>query len=164
VKQIKIYTDGGNSSKNAVGGWACVIIMPNDVEVEMSGAYLDITNNQAELAAVIEGLGYVYENENPKQVAVEVITDSEYVKKGATDWLPKWKTNGWKSKSKEPVKNKPLWEAIDAYLQEMNVKFTWVRGHSGDNYNEKADKLATSAYKKLAKSKQDSDKVDKRKS
>lgn len=153
MKQIKIYTDGACSAKNNIGGWGTLIIYPNDVEVVMSGTFPDATNNQMELWAVIEALNYIHDKENINHVAIEVVSDSEYVVNGITDWLPKWRQNGWKSKSKEPVKNRPLWEAIHEMTKDLQIKFTWVRGHAGDANNERVDKLAVNAYKDVIKKK-----------
>ena len=153
MKQIKIYTDGACSAKNHIGGWGCVIVMPNDVEVEMSGTFPDATNNQMELWAVIEALNYIHTYENINHVSIEVVSDSEYVVNGITDWLPKWMQNGWKSKSKEPVKNQPLWEALHTMTKDLKIKFSWVRGHAGDAMNERVDKLAVNAYKDVIKKK-----------
>lgn len=134
--------------KNGVGGWGAILKYPNDKEVVMSGAFLGVTNNQMELWGVIEALSYIEENENLNHVSVEVVSDSEYVVNGVQEWLPRWIDNGWKSRS-GPVKNQPLWITIHTLVNKMKVKFTWVRGHNGDEYNEKVDKLAVGAYTKI---------------
>lgn len=145
MKNIKVYTDGSSSPKLKNGaGWACIIVMPNTTEIVLSGRFLEATNNQVELWACIEALSYIKENENLNHVTVEVITDSEYLQKGATEWLPRWVSNGWKSRAGE-VKNRPIWEALSNIMDGMNVQFKWVRGHNGHEYNERCDKLATQA-------------------
>ena len=144
MKNIRIYTDGASSAKDNIGGWAALIIYPNNVEVELFGHYVGATNNQMELLAVIEGLSYIFDNENCNQISVEVISDSEYVVNGISSWLPRWIKSGWKSKG-GPVKNKPLWEALHSLVTVIPTKFTWTRGHSGDIYNERVDKLAVAA-------------------
>lgn len=153
MKQIKIYTDGGVSPKNGVGGWGVIILYPNNTEVVISGSFKDVTNNQMEIWAVIEALSYIAEKENLNHVNVEVVSDSRYIVDGVGEWLQRWKSNGWKSRT-GPVKNKPLWQAIDNLVSKMQVKFTWVRGHNGDEYNERVDKLAVGAYQKVIKDKE----------
>ena len=148
MKRIIIYADGSSSGKVGPGGWGTIIIYPNDTEVVMSGSFLSSTNNQMEIWAFIEGLDYIEKHENINQVAVQVISDSEYLIKGANEWLNKWTTNGWKSKTGE-VKNRPLWEAIHKYKSMMKIEFLWVKGHNNNEYNERVDKLAHAAYKKL---------------
>jgi len=141
MKQIKIYTDGSGCSSDGPGGWASIIIYPNDKVIELAGGYISATNNQMELMGILEGLWYIREHENIHQVAVEIISDSEYCVNGFNEWLRKWKVNNWKSKT-GPVRNKPLWVAIDEATKDMNIKFSWCRGHNGTEHNERADKLA----------------------
>lgn len=150
MKRLKIYTDGGVSMKNGVGGWGAIILYPNDKEVVMSGVYLACTNNQMELMSAIEGLSYVHENENMNHTSVEVITDSEYLQKGITEWVPQWIKNGWKSRT-GPVKNKVLWEVLYNLTHGHKITFKWVRGHNGDVMNERVDKIAVEAYQNYLK-------------
>ena len=148
MKKITVYTDGGVSMKNGVGGWAAILVYPNDKEVVMSGTFLGITNNQMEIWPCIEALSYIEEHENLNHVSVEIISDSQYVVNGSSEWLPRWIAKGWKTKT-GPVKNQPLWAAMHTLLGKMKVKFTWVRGHSNNPYNERCDKLAVGAYTKV---------------
>lgn len=153
MKQIKIYTDGSGCSIDGPGGWASIIIYPNDKIVELSGGYLSATNNQMELMAILEPLWYLIEHENLNHISIEIVSDSEYCVKGFSEWLPKWQKNGWKSKT-GPVKNQPLWKAMIEATKNMHIKFSWCRGHVGIEYNERADKLAGEQRLKM-KEKQD---------
>lgn len=152
MKKLKVYTDGGCSMKNKIAGWAFLIIDPTtkQVAVQQSGTFENITNNQCEIYAVLEALHYIRCYEDIYNIEVEVVSDSEYVVKGSTTWIKQWKGKGWKT-STGPVKNKVLWEVLDNFLQEMRVTFTWVRGHSSDTFNNKVDKLAVDAYKRVIK-------------
>ena len=140
---VELHTDGACSGNPGPGGWGAILIW-GDYEKELSGATHDTTNNRMELQAVIEGLNML-----KKRCAVTVYTDSQYVLKGATEWLHNWKRNGWKNSAKKPVENKDLWEALDIALQNHHVKFIWVKGHNSDPLNERADELAVNARLKL---------------
>lgn len=147
---LKVYTDGGNSAKNQVGGWAAVFVRDDKSVLELSEGYdNNPTNNHMELGAVIGALAYMLDHpELGKDVTV--VSDSEYVVKGASIWLNGWKLKNWKSTT-GPVKNKILWEAIDELKKHLNITWTWVKGHTGNKWNERADKLCVAAYKKLLK-------------
>jgi ribonuclease HI len=142
--QVVLFTDGACRGNPGPGGWAYILRHPaTGVEKEDSGGSPQTTNNQMELQAVIEGLGAL-----KRRSAVEVITDSVYVAKGAREWLPGWKRNGWRRREKNrwaPVKNVELWQAIDALLAQHDVRFTTIAGHSGHVENERCDELAVAA-------------------
>lgn len=145
---IQIYTDGGNSAKNKVGGWAAVFVQNDKKLLELSEGYDNSpTNNHMEMGAVIGALSYVLDHPELGR-AVTIVSDSEYVVKGASEWLEGWKRKNWKSTT-GPVKNKVLWEAIDALKGQLDITWTWVRGHDGNKWNERADKLCVKAYKDL---------------
>ena len=140
---IKIYTDGSCLGNPGNGGWAAIII-EDEKKTSIKGSKKDTTNNQMELRAVIEGLKIL---KRPCQV--EIFTDSVYVGKGITDWMAKWKSNGWRrreGKSWKPVKNVELWQLLDEQLGRHSVKYTRVAGHSGHPENERCDELAVQAY------------------
>lgn len=136
MKQIKLYTDGACSGNPGPGGWGAVLLY-GDHEKEISGAVADTTNNRMEMLAVIEGLRALKD-----KCEVTIFTDSTYVMKGMTEWLSGWKANGWKTAAKKPVKNQDLWLELEAELAKHAVTWQWVKGHAGDEYNERADKLA----------------------
>jgi len=139
---ITIYTDGACSGNPGPGGWGAILFW-NGHEKELSGGELDTTNNRMEMMAVIEGLKAL-----KKPSVVDIYTDSKYVKQGVEEWLEGWKARGWKTAAKKPVKNQDLWEQIDSALSGHEVTFYWVKGHSGDENNERVDKLAVAAIPK----------------
>ena len=139
--KIKIYTDGACSGNPGKGGWGAVLICSDkDEEVYLSGADKLTTNNKMELTATIESLKSIIK---PSQI--ELYTDSQYVKNGISSWIINWKNNGWKTANKKPVANKELWIELDKIVQFHNVTWFWVKGHSGNHYNEIADQLAVKA-------------------
>ena len=145
--EVVLYADGACSGNPGPGGWAFILRHPaSGKELQQSGAERDTTNNRMELAAVIGGL------ESLKRAAsVELVTDSTYVGKGLTEWLPKWKANGWRRRDGArwvEIKNEDLWRRLDALLEKHRVRFTHVRGHSGHPENERCDTLAVAAYQK----------------
>jgi ribonuclease HI len=133
---IEIFTDGACSGNPGPGGWG-VYIVDGDRTRELYGGEPDTTNNRMEMQAVIEALRTVSADE-----PVVLYTDSQYVKNGITSWIHGWKKNGWKTASKKPVKNKDLWIALDDLSSERKIEWRWVKGHAGDEGNEKADELA----------------------
>ena len=141
---VHLYTDGGNPGP---GGWAFVLKHPaSGKSIERSGGERDTTNNQMELMAVIAGLETL-----KRRSRVELFTDSVYVGKGISEWMPKWKANGWRRKEGSklvPVKNEDLWRRLDALLAKHHVKYTRVAGHSGHPENDRCDELAVAAYQK----------------
>lgn len=136
---IEIYTDGACSGNPGPGGWGAILKW-NGHEKELSGGEGDTTNNRMEMMAVIKALEAL-----KKPSDVTIYTDSKYVLQGATEWLEGWKARGWKGANKKPVKNQDLWEQIDSVIQKHNVKFIWIKGHSGHEFNERVDKLAVAA-------------------
>lgn len=142
-KNVEIYTDGSCLGNPGVGGWG-VLMRYGTTEKKISGSCLDTTNNRMELFAAIVAL------EQLKRSAIVVLTtDSKYVQRGVTEWLPGWKKNNWRTAAKKPVKNKDLWERLDMQLQHHEIKWKWVKGHSGQRENEIVDLLANDAAKKL---------------
>lgn len=141
---VQLFTDGACSGNPGPGGWAFILRHPaSGAEREGSGGADNVTNNQMELQAVIEGLRAL-----KAPASVEVVTDSEYVAKGSRDWLPGWKRNGWKRKENgklKPLKNLDHWQEIDRLLSEHEVRFTVVRGHAGHPENERCDQMAVAA-------------------
>jgi len=135
-KRVTIFTDGACSGNPGPGGWGALLRF-NGHEKELQGGAPETTNNRMELTAAIEGL-----NALKRPCRVALYTDSEYLKNGISDWLARWKANGWKTARKKPVKNADLWQALDAALQRHEVEWHWVRGHSGEPGNERADALA----------------------
>jgi ribonuclease HI len=135
---IIIYTDGGCIPNPGRGGWAALIRYP-DREVELSGAENNSTNNRMELMAAINGLDSL--NGSPQ---VQVFTDSEYLKKGITEWLPNWRKRGWKRKG-GTLANQDLWMRLDSLTQKFQIEWKWVRGHAGNILNEKVDRLVRQA-------------------
>jgi ribonuclease HI len=144
VPHVVLFTDGACRGNPGPGGWAYILRHPaSGVEKEQSGGAPQTTNNQMELQAVIEGLDAL-----KRRSAVEVVTDSVYVAKGAREWLPGWKANGWRRREKNrlvPVKNVELWQALDALMARHDVRFTTIAGHSGHAENERCDELAVAA-------------------
>ncbi len=144
AKDISIYTDGACSGNPGPGGWGTIIVYPDGSEDILSGGESKTTNNRMELAAVIEGL-----KKTPTGTCGVVVTDSEYVKKGITEWIKNWVRNGWKTASKNPVKNRDLWQQLLALTEERNISWEWVKGHSGHPLNERCDSLARSEIDKF---------------
>jgi ribonuclease HI len=140
---VKIWCDGACSGNPGPGGWGA-IVEENGVRRELSGGRARTTNNQMELLGLIEALKSVAPG-----TRVEVVTDSDYVCKGVTTWMRGWKRNGWKTASKQPVKNQDLWEELDALLASRPHRMEWVRGHNGHAENERCDELAREAIKNL---------------
>ena len=136
---IEIFTDGACSGNPGPGGWAA-ILRYGEHEKELSGGEKATTNNRMELMAVIEGLKAL-----KKRSPVTIHTDSRYVMDGAAKWLTGWKTKGWKTADKKPVKNEDLWRLLDAEMARHQIDWIWVAGHSGHPENERADQLARDA-------------------
>lgn len=141
---VEIFTDGACRGNPGPGGWACLLRHPaTGKEKELSGGDPHTTNNQMELMGVIQGLTALQTS-----TQVKVITDSTYVAKGSSEWLPGWKRNQWQRKEKgrlKPVKNVELWQQLDELLQKHSVKFELVKGHAGHPENERCDELAVAA-------------------
>jgi len=141
---IEIYTDGACLGNPGPGGWGVLIIEGNERR-EHNGGEADTTNNRMELMAAIRAL-----EETSGAPQVILYTDSQYVKNGINSWIHGWKRNGWKTASRKPVKNKDLWEALDAQITGRDIEWRWVKGHAGDPGNERADELASSAAQAFA--------------
>ena len=149
--KFKAYTDGACSGNPGVGGWGAVLLAEKNNKIikrkEISGGLVDTTNNQMELIAAIETLKAL-----KKYTEICIITDSNYVKKGITEWLPSWKKNNWKTSSKKPVKNKELWERLDELNLSKNINWSWVKAHNVDEFNNQVDILARKAAENLTES------------
>ena len=135
-KRVTLYTDGSCKGNPGVGGWG-VVLEYGEYRKELFGGDVGTTNNRMELMAAIAGLSAL-----KSQCVVELYTDSVYVKDGITKWLSNWKSNGWRTASKKPVANQDLWEQLDQAVSDHQVNWHWVKGHSGDPGNERADELA----------------------
>ena len=143
LPRVTIYTDGSCLGNPGPGGYAA-ILLAGDHRLELSQGYAGTTNNRMELMAAIAGLETL-----KVKSAVELVTDSQYVKKAFTDrWLVGWKKNGWRTAAKQPVKNQDLWRRLDALIQAHEVSWRWVRGHAGHTENERCDELARAAAAK----------------
>ncbi|MHA1538962.1 MAG: ribonuclease HI [Alphaproteobacteria bacterium] len=135
-KRIEMYTDGACSGNPGPGGWGALLLFGGH-ERELYGGQADTTNNQMELLAVIKGLEAL-----KRSVDITIYTDSTYVKNGITTWIHNWKKNGWKTAARKPVKNAELWQQLDTVVKSHKIEWKWVKGHSGDPGNERADELA----------------------
>ena len=136
---VEIYTDGACRGNPGPGGWGALLTSGEHVK-ELSGAEPLTTNNRMELIAVIRALEAL---KRPSQV--RIFTDSEYVRRGITEWVRSWKARGWKTADRKPVKNQDLWERLDALAAGHQIEWRWVRGHSGIPGNERVDQLANEA-------------------
>jgi ribonuclease HI len=141
---VCIYTDGACKGNPGPGGWGA-LLRSGTRERELYGGEPATTNNRMELTAVIRALEAL-----KRRSTVEVYTDSEYVMKGITEWLAAWKRRGWKTADRKPVKNADLWRALDEAAGRHEVRWHWVRGHSGHPENERADALANRGVNSLA--------------
>ncbi len=143
---LRIYTDGGCDPNPGPGGWAYLLIHPDShTGREGSGGDPATTNNRMELTAVIEALKALTE-----PCAVDLYTDSQYVRRGITEWIEGWVKRNWRKSDGEPVLNAELWQVLCALTQEHQVTWHWVRGHAGDPYNERVDRLARAAIPRAA--------------
>ncbi len=137
-----IYTDGACSGNPGPGGWGAVILDEEKNETNISGEEKSTTNNRMELMAPIMALRKI-----KKSSEVIIYTDSTYLKNGITIWIKNWEINGWMSKNKKPIKNKDLWVTLNKLSEEQSIDWKWIKAHTGNKYNEIADKLATGAIK-----------------
>ncbi|WP_048646046.1 ribonuclease HI [Nitratireductor soli] len=133
---VEIFTDGACSGNPGPGGWGA-LLRHNGTEKELSGGEADTTNNRMELQAAIEAL-----NALKRPCAVDLYTDSVYVRDGISGWIEGWKRNGWKTAAKKPVKNTELWQALDEARRRHKINWHWIKGHAGHPENERADALA----------------------
>lgn len=139
MNTVVVYTDGACQGNPGPGGWAA-ILQYNDTEKVVSGYEVQTTNNRMELTAAVEALRVL-----KRKCSVEIYTDSQYVKQGMSAWIFNWRRNGWRTADKKPIKNQDLWMALDELSQNHEVKWNWVRGHSGHPMNERVDQLAKDA-------------------
>ena len=139
----KIYIDGACVGNPGPGGWAAIILLENKKK-EIFGGEKSTTNNRMELTAAIKALEYFVELKK-KESSLKIFTDSNYVKDGITIWIHKWKKNNWKTSDKKDVKNIDLWKKLEELAKHEKIEWNWIKGHSGDPYNELADKLAKKA-------------------
>ena len=142
---VTIYTDGGCDPNPGIGGWGVVLTF-GDARKELSGGEKDTTNNRMELTAAIRALEAL-----SRPCAIQFFTDSQYVKKGITQWLPNWKKKNWKRKTGS-VKNLDLWKQLDALRDKHEIKWEWIPSHIGIEENERCDELATEEICKLKRS------------
>jgi ribonuclease HI len=140
---VSIHSDGACRGNPGPGGWGAVLRYGDSVR-ELSGAVSQTTNNRMELQGVIEALRVL-----KRQVSADVYTDSQYVRNGITEWLAGWKARGWRTADRKPVKNQDLWEELDALAQSHQLRWHWVKGHSGVPDNERCDELANAAIDAL---------------
>jgi ribonuclease HI len=135
-KTVTIHTDGACSGNPGPGGWGAILAW-NGHQKELRGGEAHTTNNRMELTAAIEALEAL-----KRPCVVDVHTDSQYLRLGITSWISSWKRNGWRTAERKPVKNVDLWQRLDAALARHQVRWHWLRGHSGHSLNERADQLA----------------------
>ncbi len=143
TKVVTIYTDGGCEPNPGIGGWAAVLLY-NGARKEIAGGERESTNNRMELTAAIQALESL-----TRPCKVELHTDSNYVRLGLTEWLPKWKRNGWKRGKSGEVKNLDLWQRLEQAAARHEVRWSWVPGHRGVVENERCDELAGAEIRKL---------------
>ncbi|WP_045859682.1 ribonuclease HI [Teredinibacter purpureus] len=136
MKKVELFSDGACRGNPGPGGWG-VLLRHGDTEKELYGGEAHTTNNRMELQAAIEGLTALKES-----CDVTLVTDSQYVRKGITEWITNWKRNNWRNAAKKPVVNKDLWQALDEQAARHTVQWNWVKGHSGHRENDIADQLA----------------------
>ncbi|HEB57805.1 MAG TPA: ribonuclease HI [Gammaproteobacteria bacterium] len=134
--KVEVWTDGACRGNPGPGGWG-VLLRYNGAEKELYGGERETTNNRMELTAAIRALEAL---KRPSRV--ELTTDSTYVRNGITQWITNWKKRGWKTSDRKPVKNQDLWQQLDALVNKHDVRWHWVRGHTGHPENERADQLA----------------------
>ncbi len=136
MDQVEIFTDGACAGNPGPGGWGAVLRY-RGVDKELHGSAAETTNNRMELCAAIEALGAL-----KRPMRVRLHTDSTYVRNGITQWLERWKANGWRTKNRKPVRNVDLWQRLEEAAARHDVEWLWVRGHDGHPENERADALA----------------------
>ena len=136
MKEINIYTDGACKGNPGIGGWGAILIYGMHKK-EIYGGEKETTNNRMEIMATIRALEAIN-----KSCIINLYTDSQYVKNGIEKWVSNWKKNNWKTANKKQVKNKDLWQKLDDLISNKHIKWHWVKGHSGNQYNEIADQLA----------------------
>jgi ribonuclease HI len=143
LTEVEIYSDGACRGNPGPGGWGATL-RSGDKLRELSGAVPETTNNRMEMQAVIEALQAL-----KRRARVNIYTDSQYVRKGITEWVAAWKARGWRTSDKKPVKNKDLWEQLEALAAGHAIEWHWVPGHAGVPGNERCDELANLAIDEL---------------
>ena len=141
--RVTIHTDGSCLSNPGPGGWAAILRW-RDNEREIVGYETDTTNNRMELMAAIMGLNAV-----TRTMPIDLHTDSRYLMNGVQEWMPRWRANGWKTASKKPVANQDLWQKLDEAVSRHRIRWHWVKGHAGDELNERCDQLARTAAESI---------------
>ncbi|MDD1606738.1 MAG: ribonuclease HI [Methylococcaceae bacterium] len=136
IETVIIYTDGACRGNPGIGGWGVILSYKGKVK-ELCGGDKDTTNNRMELMAAIQALEAL-----TKPCSVQLYSDSSYVLKGITEWMPNWKKRAWKTAARQPVKNVDLWQRLDTAIAQHDIEWKWVKGHSGDKGNDRADTLA----------------------
>ena len=139
TNKVIIYSDGGAQPNPGAGGWAALLLY-GEHQKEISGGEKNTTNNRMELTAAVSALEVLN-----RPCEVEFVTDSQYVKNGISEWIKKWKKNGWRTAKGDPVLNQDLWMKLDTQAQKHAITWKWTRGHAGNVYNERVDQLATQA-------------------
>ncbi len=143
MKKVEIFTDGACRGNPGPGGWG-VLLRCNGVEKTLLGGEPSTTNNRMEMQAVISALQALTD-----PCEIEITTDSQYVKKGITQWIMAWKKNGWRTAARKPVKNSDLWKILDEEQAKHKMNWHWVKGHSGHRENELVDALANQGVDEL---------------
>jgi len=146
--KLIIYTDGGCSGNPGPGGWGCVLL-DGDVRRERSGGAELTTNNRMELTAVIEALKTARGDFSAQSRETVLYTDSQYVKNGITQWIQRWVQNGWMTTARKPVKNREYWQELKQLCEGLRLEWKWVKGHSGDEYNERCDQMVQQEIARL---------------
>ena len=141
MSRVEIWTDGACSGNPGPGGWGAILRF-GEREKELSGGELLTTNNRMELTAAISALEAL-----KRECEVDLHTDSQYLRQGVTGWMFGWKKNGWRTADRKPVKNEDLWRRLDEATARHKIDWRWVRGHAGDEMNERADELARAGMK-----------------
>jgi ribonuclease HI len=144
MKRVQIVTDGACIGNPGPGGWACILRYDHHKK-ELWGGERATTNNRMELTAAIQGLRALRE-----PCEVELVTDSQYLKNGISEWIHGWKRNGWRTREKKPVVNQDLWQALDELANKHRVQWTWTKGHADHEDNNRCDELATEAAREQA--------------
>jgi ribonuclease HI len=147
MSSVTIYTDGACRGNPGPGGWGAVLLSGSHAK-ELRGSEANTTNNRMELTAAIRALAALNRPCN-----VQLYTDSQYVRKGITEWLPQWKARDWRTADKKPVKNVDLWQSLEREIERHTIEWHWVKGHAGDPGNERADRLANEAIDEMLRAK-----------
>jgi ribonuclease HI len=151
--ELRVFTDGGCSGNPGPGGWAFVLVADDQIIAEKWGAEKNTTNNRMELTAAIAALEAVRDMTASGQAApdrITVYTDSQYVQKGMTEWIHGWKKKQWQTSGKEAVKNQDLWQRLDGLTGQSTVVWVWIRGHTGNELNERCDRMTQEAIASLS--------------